>query len=139
MSKIQSSEPKTVEGGPVVVEFVPPPIKNKTKKTNVKAKIEPREKREKESLLTAKQFVEKYRREAATASWDPAVLRKCGRGAEDILVSLGAERHKEKVPMRELDRRRQLIKDKEELEGTAFMDLGKPKKHNKKKKAKQKK
>ncbi|KAK8899831.1 hypothetical protein M9Y10_002153 [Tritrichomonas musculus] len=139
MSQVQSSEPKTIEGGPIVVEFVPPPIVKKSKKPNIKAKIEPREKRQKENLLTAKQFVEKYRYEAVTASWDPAVLRKCGRGAEDILASLGAERHKEKVPMRELDRRRQLIKDKEELEGTAFMDLSKPKLHNKQKKKKQKK
>lgn len=139
MSHPQSSEPKTIDGGATVVEFVPPPIIKKNKMPNKKVKIEVREKREKENLLTEKQFVEKYRREAITASWDPAILRKCGRGAEDILASLGAERHKEKVPMRELDRRRQLIKDKEELEGTAFMNLGKPKKHSKKKQGKHKK
>lgn len=139
MSNSQSTKPKTIEGGPIVVEFVPPPIQKKSKMLNKKVKTEPREKKEKENLLTEKQFVEKYRREVMTASWDPQILRKCGRGAEEILVSLGAERHKEKVPMRELDRRRQLIKDKEELEGTAFMNLNRPKKHSKKKQGKQKK
>ena len=134
MSKTNAQAPLTVEGGPIVVEFANNDANDRQPRFK-KAKTEPRENREKQDLLTAKQFVEKYRREAVTASWDPSVLRKCGRGAEEILISLGAEKRKEKVPMRELERRRQLMKDKEELEGTRFMDLNrkKPKKKKTKK------
>lgn len=139
MSAMKSVEPTTPEGGPIVVEFVPPPDRPKNVNKKKKVKIEPQDKKRKENLLSAEEFVNKYRREARTASWDPAILRKCGRGAEDILVSLGAERHKEKVPMRELDRRRQLIQDKEELEGAKYLTLNSVPYHTKPKKKKNRK
>jgi hypothetical protein len=119
------SAPPTVPGGAVVVEFTPPPPKPKRKP---RIRLEPEQQIAKQDLLTAQEFVEKYRREAVTASWDPAALRKCGRKAEQILMSLGATQHKESVPLREQARRRQLHIDQAELEGIASRDVRRRKK-----------
>lgn len=114
MSLPQPREPKSVRGGPTVVEFAPEPPRQK-RKTKLDPEIKPDKKKGK--LLTSKEFVDKYRHEVTTASWDPTILRKCGRGAEEILMTLGAPKKKEKVSFHELQRRKQLIIDKEELEG----------------------
>jgi hypothetical protein len=127
-TKDAMAEPPSVPGGPVVVEFAPPPPKPKKKP---RARLEPEQQIAKQDLLTAKEFVDKYRREVVTASWDPAVLRKCGRKAEQILMTLGATQHKESVPMREQARRRQLHIDQAELEGTTNPDHLRPKRKKK--------
>jgi hypothetical protein len=108
------SAPETVPGGPTVVEFQAPEPRPKRKP---RARLEPQQQLAKENLLSAREFVDKYRREVVTASWDPSVLRKCGRKAEQILMTLGASKHKERVPMREQARRRQLRIDQAELDG----------------------
>jgi leucyl aminopeptidase (aminopeptidase T) len=112
---MSAASPTTVDGGPEVVTFEPPP--NPVRKPRPRPKLEPRQQEAQQDLLSAKDFVIKYRREAITASWDPKVLRKCGRGAERILMTLGAHEHKEKVPMHELARRKQLLADQAALEG----------------------
>jgi hypothetical protein len=118
-------DPPSVEGGPVVVEFRAPEPKQSWSKPKIKR--EPERQMANPELLTAREFVEKYRREVKTASWDPKVLRKCGRGAEQILMTLGAHQHKESVPLREQARRRQLHLDQAEL-GSVRMPEKKSKK-----------
>lgn len=133
-------EPKTVKGGPTIVvaaAAVPPEPKERRgpkQKVKPKPKLEPGQMNAKQGLLTAKEFVEKFRREVRTASWDPAVLRKCGRGAEEILKTLGAHQHKEKVPMRELARRKKLHEEQADLEGIRKKDVIPIKKKTKKNK-----
>jgi hypothetical protein len=101
-----AEELEAVEGGPVVFEFQEP--EPKQRRTKPKIKREPERQPAKQELLSAKQFVDKYRREAKTASWDHKALRKCGRGAEQILMTLGAHKRKQPVPLHEQIRRRQL-------------------------------
>lgn len=140
MSGKVAVEPKTVKGGPTVVvaaAAVPPEPRQKKmerQKVKPKPKLEPEQMNAKQNLLTAKDFVEKFRREVRTASWDPAVLRKCGRGAEQILMTLGAHQHKEKVPMREQARRKKLHEEQADLEGIRKKDTIPIKKKTKKNK-----
>ena len=93
-----------------------------------KPKLEPEQQKQRGELLSAKEFVKKYQREVKTAAWDPKVLRKCGRGAEQILMSLGAHQHKEKVPLREQARRKKLHQEQAELEGQYRRDIKRKKK-----------
>lgn len=118
----------TAKSGVDVVEFDPsmaqPPKPKKNKSENpppkfMKDKQKNKNKKE-EKQLTAKEFVEKYRREAMTASWDPAVLRKCGKGAKEILTSLGCHFKNENVPFAEQKKRRQHKINKGEIEDRRF-------------------
>ena len=127
MSSVPVCEPKTVKGGPAVVKFEAPEPQQKPKPKQ-KPKLEPEQQNDRKELLSAKDFVKKYQREVKTAAWDPKVLRKCGRGAEQILMSLGAHQHKEKVPMREQARRKRLHEEQAELEGIHKRDTKRKKK-----------
>lgn len=119
----------------VAAAAVPPEPKEKRgPKQKAKPKLEPGQMNSKQNLLTEKEFVEKFRREVRTASWDPAKLRKCGRAAEEILMTLGAHQHKEKVPMRELARRKRLHEEQADLEGIHKKDTIPIKKKTKKNK-----
>ena len=130
MASVPVSEPTTVQGGASVVKFEPPPPPEpkRTKNPKPKPKLEPEQQKQRGELLSAKEFVKKYQMEVKTAAWDPKVLRKCGRGAEQILMSLGAHQHKEKVPLREQARRKKLHQEQAELEGQYRRDIKRKKK-----------
>ncbi|EAY21921.1 hypothetical protein TVAG_249810 [Trichomonas vaginalis G3] len=118
----------TAKSGVEVVEFdpstAPPPKPRKPKTDNQPPKfIKDKKKKDfkkEEKPLTAKEFVDKYRREALTASWDPAVLRKCGKGAKEILTSLGCKFKNENIPFAEQKKRRQHKINKGEIEDRKF-------------------
>jgi len=115
MASKKVSKPDTIEGGPIIVEFKEPP-KPQVKKNNVPPKEIPKKKKKDDNILSAKDFVEKYRKEVVTASWDPKVLRKCGKGAKEILSTLGVHIPKENVPFKVQQRRRKARMEKEEQE-----------------------
>lgn len=112
-------EPKTVRGGPKVMVFeAPEPVPKPQKKEKPPKKvIKPKVKEPKRiEGLTEREFVDRYKNEVVTASWDPKVLRKCGKGAKDILKSLGAKIKPEKIPFKEQQRRRRIRLEKEAIE-----------------------
>ena len=117
---LDPTPPKTVKGGPQVVEFDPstaPPPRARDRNKNNSAASRPEKKKkyrkeEKEEILTEAEFVKKYRKDALKASFDPRVLRKCGKGAKEIFETLGAKFKHEKTPMKEMQRQRQIKIDK---------------------------
>ena len=115
------SVPRTVKGGPEVVEFdpslaPPPPSKDRKKKGSQDLIPEKPKKKHnrnpKEEILTAAEFVKKYRKDALKASWNPKVLRKCGKGTKEIFQTMGCKFKHEKTPMKEMQRQRQIKIDK---------------------------
>jgi hypothetical protein len=94
------------EQEPIVVEFIPnDQIKRNTQKNERKIKP-PKSHLKKENsfqvnteALSSRDFVEKYRKEAITASWDPKDLRKCGKEAKKILGNLAVSMKQEKTPL----------------------------------------
>lgn len=125
--------PRVISGGPLVVDFNP----NETPK-KFKPKEIPIHKKAEQIQLTEKEFVKKYKNEVITASWDPAVLRKCGRGAEEILQSLGAPKKKVALPYSALQQRREKRLEDEELEGTRYFPKETHQKRHKEKRAEKK-
>lgn len=119
MSLPKPSQPQEVTGGPKVVSYEPEP--RPVKQTPIHAKVTPNKKNERE-LLTSKDFVEKYRYEVKTAAWDPKVLAKCGKGAEEILKTLGAKIKNPNIPFKEQMKLREQRKLKEALQGTQKTD-----------------
>ena len=112
--------PRTIKGGPEVVEFdpslaPPPPKQRKKKAPRVPEPQNPKKKHNrepKEEILTEAEFVKKYRKDAIKASWDPKVLRKCGKGAKEIFETMGCKFKHENTPMKEMQRQRQQKIDK---------------------------
>ena len=120
--------PRVIKGGPLTVNFDPheQPKVFQPKETPIQKKNE-------QNLLTQKEFVKKFRNEVITASWDPAVLRKCGRGAEEILQTLGAPKKKVALPYSAIQQRREKKLEDEELEGTKYLPKDTHQKRHKKK------
>lgn len=129
MSLPKPSKPEEISGGPTVVSYEPEP--RPPKRTPVHAKVTPTKKNERE-LLSSKDFVEKYRNEVKTAAWDPKVLAKCGKGAEEILKTLGAKIKNPNIPFKEQMRLREQRKYKEALQGTQQTQKANHKKDQKK-------
>ena len=119
--------PRTIKGGPAVVEFdpstVPPPRERRKKESRLPAPEKPKKKhnrQKEEEVLTEKEFVKKFSKEVVKASWDPKVLRKCGKGAKEILETLGCKFKQENIPMKERKKRLQQKIDKGEIEDRKF-------------------
>lgn len=120
----KKTKAKRAPAQPVVVEFNPddaPPPKPRKQKNTVPQKKTPKQRKEKEEVvLTAKEFVKKYQKEAVTASWDPKDLRKCGKAAKEILTTLGCSFKNDNIPFKVLQQRRQHKINKGELPSRKF-------------------
>ena len=120
--------PRVIKGGPLTVNF----DSHESPKI-IQPKETPLQKKNDQIELTQKEFVKKFRNEVVTASWDPAVLRKCGRGAEEILQTLGATKKKIALPYSAIQQRREKRLEDEELEGTRYFPKETHEKRHKKK------